>query len=192
MRWGHTYVIQDFGALVTDRTGAAANQTFRIPIGVLPASQVSQVAIAFMLEELPNTGATPQGSLTLAVDIGVASFTPRVLDDDAYAPLAREVRGEGQDFVVEQIEDVYTNRVYELVVLAPAQEQLVPIYLRVKTSWDPNSTEPTIWSLISAAVTTLVLGHDDTDANAAYAAELKRRLEQLEEQRSSFETGTVR
>ena len=46
MRWGHTRVIDDFGTLVTDRSGGTSNYKFRIPLGVLPASSISQAALA--------------------------------------------------------------------------------------------------------------------------------------------------
>ena len=192
MRWGHTRVIDDFGTLVTDRSGGTSNYKFRIPLGVLPASSISQAALAFMTETVPNPGITAQGELALMLEIGTAVSLPPVTDDASFAPLAIEQHGECSTIVIGSVNDALTNRVYELKVLAPAQPALVPIYLKVAASFDPASTEPTVWSFISSCIVSLVLGTDDTDENARRAAEIERQLADIKEQRLLLETGKAR
>lgn len=152
-------VIDDFGVLVTEMQGADPLVDFHVPLGVLSAQEVRQIAVSFQTDTLPNPAVTPQGSLTLSVDIGIAPINPRVTSHpNAFAPLATNEKGTTGPLRFTDINRLLTNIVYELEVHAPAQGKLTPVALHVVAKSNPASTVPTIWSFISSCIVSVVVG----------------------------------
>lgn len=160
MGWGHAHVLRDFGALVTARAGAAPTFGFRVPLGILPASEIRRVVLSFVPIEPRAPEAS--GALRMWLELGTGQ---------EFEPLARTVAGETAVLELSSAQDVLANELFELDSLSPALEEFVPVWLRVEGNTTAGATAPPVWEILDAMLVTIQLAGQPEPAEPQVMAE---------------------